>query len=301
MQGLFKDSGIIPYEQMIRKIELFSEIKSPFTKDRIVYLPDKGRAVFIGDIHGDVEAVVSIVRQVDFFRAISQGEETYIVFLGDYTDRGRKNVETINEILSLGLAYPQNVILLRGNHEEEEVVGRYGTRDDFERAYGRPDYKLLFAAYCQAMARLPVVVKTANGIIGVHGGIPNNDIASLDCLNGPEGDRIAREMVWNDPITYITERRESKRGEEFTAFGEPQFDAFIKAAGANVMIRSHEYLVYGLCLYFNNRLATIFSNGSSRSESSHYRHMVACPVFFQADLSKKIERFEKDQFTPVAY
>ncbi len=40
-----------------------------------------------------------------------------MVFLGDYGDRGPKSPELYYAVLSLKLAFPRQVVLLRGNHE----------------------------------------------------------------------------------------------------------------------------------------------------------------------------------------
>ena len=43
---------------------------------------------------------------------------TYMVFLGDYVDRGFYGTEVLYTIMMLKIANPEKVILLRGNHED---------------------------------------------------------------------------------------------------------------------------------------------------------------------------------------
>ena len=44
-------------------------------------------------------------------------KEATLIFLGDYGDRGDKSAEIYYIILKLKLAFPEQVVLLRGNHE----------------------------------------------------------------------------------------------------------------------------------------------------------------------------------------
>ena len=63
-----------------------------------------GRAVFVGDTHGDFDASKKVI--ASYLRP-----ENRVIFLGDYVDRGPKSVENINYLLCLKLAYPENLFL----------------------------------------------------------------------------------------------------------------------------------------------------------------------------------------------
>ena len=299
MKGLFGDSGIPSSEKFSIKLR---KLSSKCRQDgKIVYLPKNGKVFYIDDLHGDFEAVVSIIRQTAFLEAMDNREKTFLVFLGDYGDRGSKIIETINEVITLKLRYPDNIVLLRGKHKEEGTAARYGTYEAFSRAYGQRYGELVFLSYCSAMRELPVVAIAPNGIIGVHGGIPNYDISDINVLNCDMGEIIAREMTWNDPKEGVIGRGSNIRGGSTIVFGEDAFDAFMKAVPANIMIRSHQYPRNGVDILFYGRLATIFSNGSEKSQSSAYRNYVNRAVFLAADLSERKERFQESDFIEVQY
>jgi hypothetical protein len=52
------------------------------------------------------------------------------VFNGDYIDRGENSVEVLLTLLLIKLAYRDNVILIRGNHECAGVASVYGFYDE---------------------------------------------------------------------------------------------------------------------------------------------------------------------------
>jgi len=312
MGGLFLESGIPSYEDFrsklisLAKLSVAREAKKRrlsklFIKGNIVYLPDKGTGVFVGDLHGDLEAVVSIVNQIDFLTRMERGAKVFLTFLGDYGDRGYEIIETINEVITLKLRYPRNIILLRGNHEDRDIATNFGTYDAFLQKYGRERGQFLFNFYCDVMGRLPVVAVTANGIIAVHGGIPNEDIKSLKILNTYEGESYAREMVWNDPDPSISEWDYSIRGPTERRFGEAAFDRFMKAIPADLMVRSHQWPKNGGNLLFKDRLAIIFSNGSDKSRASFYSSKCDHPTFLKVDLGAQRDKFEKSDFVEVLY
>ena len=50
----------------------------------------------------------------------------YMVFLGDYTDRGNYGIEVLYTLLRLKLANPEHVFMARGNHEDVQMISTYG-------------------------------------------------------------------------------------------------------------------------------------------------------------------------------
>jgi len=52
--------------------------------------------------------------------------------LGDYVDRGMHSLETIWLLLSLKLKYPNQIHLLRGNHEDRSVNKTMGFKFEWQ-------------------------------------------------------------------------------------------------------------------------------------------------------------------------
>lgn len=108
----------------------------PFVQKRIV---QPGSVIsFHGDMHGDVHSLLECIRHlqtnnymdsVDAFK-IKDVNKFYMVFLGDYTDRGNYGTEVLYTLMRLKIANPDNVILVRGNHEDHAINENYGFIDE---------------------------------------------------------------------------------------------------------------------------------------------------------------------------
>lgn len=110
-------------DQLIDSLQTYNKpaIFDPYV-EKIVLNSDSIIA-FHGDIHGDVHSLLDFLSNLEQ-RKFLKGFEIihsnfYLVFLGDYTDRGLYGPEVIYTILRLKIANPHRVFLVRGNHEQE--------------------------------------------------------------------------------------------------------------------------------------------------------------------------------------
>ena len=122
----------------------------PFVEKLVV--PEGAEVFFRADLHGDIRSLLADLRWLnehgnlrDFTAARTN---FYMVFLGDYTDRGAYGVEVLYTLLRLKLANPERVVLLRGNHEEFSLQRTYGFLDEGKAKYGRDfDARKVVRAY----------------------------------------------------------------------------------------------------------------------------------------------------------
>ncbi len=70
------------------------------------------RVLAIGDIHGMYEKLIKLMEKIQF----DPGED-FLVFLGDYIDRGPDSIKCLQYIYDLQHAHLDSVICLMGNHE----------------------------------------------------------------------------------------------------------------------------------------------------------------------------------------
>ena len=81
-------------------------------------LPDGALVYAIGDVHGRYDLLQALLAQIDEDRTAHWGvEDTYVVFLGDYVDRGFQSFDVIEHLATFEMP-GITPIFLRGNHEE---------------------------------------------------------------------------------------------------------------------------------------------------------------------------------------
>ena len=66
----------------------------------------------LSDIHGEYELLLETMKQIDL-----SNKENQVIFCGDYIDSGHKSCQTLLFIKELQKTYPNQVIVLKGNHE----------------------------------------------------------------------------------------------------------------------------------------------------------------------------------------
>jgi len=77
-------------------------------------------------------------------------------------------VETFEYLLCLKLKYPDNITLLRGNHESRYLTEVYGFYDEIVRKYGNANPWRYFT---EVFDFLPLGALVESNILCVHGGL----------------------------------------------------------------------------------------------------------------------------------
>jgi predicted phosphodiesterase len=223
--------------------ELIDQSRRILEKEsRFIQVPSQGKVVFVGDTHGDLEASRQVTRQ--FLK-----KPYRIVFLGDYVDRGEDSEENLRYLLELKLEHPGEIFLLAGNHEGFMVksfhpCSFWGSISSEE----RERCGLLFSKF-------PLAATTENGILGVHGALP--DLNSLEELSRIElGDENWDRIVWGDFVEEEVEFQGDLWGRP--QFGRPYFERMMERYQKQVLVRSHQ--PHAPLKMFKNRCITIFTS-----------------------------------------
>src|SRR3989304_1363023 len=225
------------FEKLIDKTSKVLEKES-----RLIQSPAQGKVVFVGDTHGDLEASQQVIQQY-------LKKPYRIVFLGDYVDRGDDSEENIQYLLGLKLGHPEEIFFLAGNHEGFMVKqfhpSSFWSSISLEEREG---YGLLFSKF-------PLAATTQNGILAVHGALP--DLTSLEEIRRIElGDGNWDRMVWGDFAGEEVEFLGDLWGRP--QFGPPYFERMMERYHKQVLVRSHQ--PHAPLRMFNKSCITIFTS-----------------------------------------
>lgn len=82
----------------------------------------------LSDIHGYYEEMIKTLKQVD----LDSNEENILIFLGDYINRGTESAKVLYKLKEIEETYPNQVVVLVGNHDVALVDWLDGKIEHFE-------------------------------------------------------------------------------------------------------------------------------------------------------------------------
>jgi diadenosine tetraphosphatase ApaH/serine/threonine PP2A family protein phosphatase len=257
--------------------------------ERLVTLAPSGEALVIGDLHGDLESLITILKSSGFTQKMTKRKDATLIFLGDYGDRGAYSAEVYYAVLTLKLAFPEQIVLLRGNHEgpEDLLASPHDLPMQFQFRF-KEKWRTAYAKTRELFAYLYNAVLVEERCLMVHGGLsPNiNSIQDLAHANVTHPEQaFLEDLLWSDPNDMVKEVLYSPRGAG-KLFGKSVTEKVLRKLGVKILIRGHEPCEEGFKLNHDNKVLTLFS----RKGSPYFN---AYGAYLQLPLSEKFENAQQ--------
>eukprot|EP01062_Namystynia_karyoxenos_P008552 TRINITY_DN1300_c1_g2_i1.p1 TRINITY_DN1300_c1_g2~~TRINITY_DN1300_c1_g2_i1.p1 ORF type:complete len:631 (+),score=156.53 TRINITY_DN1300_c1_g2_i1:110-1894(+) len=244
----------------------------------------------VGDLHGQL---TNLLRNV--LGPVLRGEMAICrwLFLGDLVDRGPDGCEVLAMIAIMKLCYPDQVWVLRGNHEDAPISYVYGFYQECENKYGTTPDGNAWQSANTLFLELPIaaVVKdtgTGKKFFCCHGGLTKRLLSSPDCVElinsaqrvkygqmrmnevipgeGPDSPMHAPEqtqellegLMWSDPDDGDVYFRASARGAG-EHWGKEASRRFCETHRFEFICRAHQMVQPGYHRQHKGLVLTVFS------------------------------------------
>ncbi|KAK0406915.1 hypothetical protein QR680_018887 [Steinernema hermaphroditum] len=207
-----------------------------------------------GDIHGQYGDLLRLFDRCGFPPGVNY------LFLGDYVDRGRQNLETICLLLAYKIKYPDNFFLLRGNHECATINRVYGFYEECNRRYQSVQ---LWQTFQDVFDAMPFTALVSAKILCMHGGLSPH-IRSIDQLRHitrsiePPNPSLQMDLLWSDPDPYNKGWLPNTRGVSYT-YGTEVVQEYVTKLNIDLIARAHQVVQDGYEFFAGRKLITIFS------------------------------------------
>lgn len=275
-----------------------SEECSRIVKLQPMLVRTNGHTKVYGDIHGQLADLLALFREHGFPSNRSGGdiELASYIFDGDFVDRGPQQVEVVLLLLSLKVAFPDRVVLLRGNHEFKEM-NQHMASEGFHYAcmqhtlFG-PHGNVALDIIYDVFDWLPFAALVSGSVLVVHGGIGDGNwaehthqsdiewLGSIECrpvkslfnvqhpdpqcMPGTHRHRNLLNIVWSDPITDARPSEwqphyQQGRGADILSFSSQTTQEFCTRNRISMILRGHEVAEQGYEMLHGGRLCTVFS------------------------------------------
>ena len=200
-----------------------------FSKDQIAYLTKQCMEVVakqpnilkvsapvkvFGDIHGQY---IDLMNFFNKWGSPNEGPNGDIMtndylFLGDFVDRGNLSLETICLLMALKVKYPDQIHLIRGNHEDILINSGFGFQNECQGRLNDDSENddSLFALINNFFEYLPFAAVIEDQILCVHGGIGATvkKLSDIENIKRPfevvheaqtRDQKLVMDLLWSDP------------------------------------------------------------------------------------------------------
>ncbi|KAF7818259.1 pentatricopeptide repeat-containing protein [Senna tora] len=165
------------------------------------------------------------------------------------------------------IEYPDNVHLIRGNHEAADINALFGFRIECIERMGENDGIWAWTRFNQLFNYLPLAALIEKKIICMHGGIGRSihSVEQIEKLQRPismeAGSIVLMDLLWSDPTENdsVEGLRPNARGPGLVTFGPDRVTEFCKKNKLQLILRAHECVMDGFERFAQGQLITLFS------------------------------------------
>lgn len=210
--------------------------------------------VVVGDLHGSLPDLICILEKYGW-----PSKSQRYVFNGDFVDRGTQGCEVLLVLLCLKALFPDEVFLIRGNHEDATISAAYGFKEETVEKFS----ETMFNVFVSAFMALPLcaVIGQENGMFVVHAGLFRDDSVGFDEIEAVDrfkyasmlcdevvtntyDDTIVEDMTWSDPTNDPGIHPNDDRGAG-VFYGPDIVTRFLSKNNLKTLVRSHEAMCQG--------------------------------------------------------
>ena len=169
-------------------------------------------------------------------------------------------MELVIFLFALYCKYPNNVVLLRGNHEFRNSSEEMSIVEEVSDVYGQLD---LVNSIYNVFECLPIACLIQEQYFCIHGGISPGfrQISDLDTLEYPivdDSQQLATDVLWSDPTSSTTSFLKNSRGKGYY-YGITAVQEFMNNNNIKYIIRAHQCVEKGVKIS-HKCVITVFSS-----------------------------------------
>eukprot|EP00760_Papus_ankaliazontas_P038559 PhM_4_TR9185/c0_g1_i1/m.67716 len=218
--------------------------------------------VLVGDIHGQFYDLRDRV-----FAYGGMVDTVKYVFLGDYVDRGENSLLCATLLMTLKVRYPDQIYLLRGNHESKMTNNIYGFQQECRTTFPELSQGILmehpmWASFNNAFDLLPLMAIVGNRVMCMHGGLSPEfqtpaHVMTVERGVEVEANQLMSDITWSDP-TPSEGFYGNLRGLGHL-FGPDVTHHVLRINHMTMLVRAHQCVKSGFQFDHSEYLVTLFS------------------------------------------
>jgi protein phosphatase len=245
-------------------ISLINEAQNIFEKDKSLIQVRSPCKIF-GNLFGQYSDLMRFFSSFGNPSETNQMGDIYImnyIFLGNCIDLGFESLEVIFLLIALKVKYPNNIYLIRGNHEDINVNSFNGLSDECKEKLNdnikSPDS--IFMKLNNLFNYFPLGITIDQHILCVHSGIGNNikSISEIENINRPvnidlnDKDNIVNQLLYSDC-------QENENPMNYKIYSKNHLNEFMSNNKLELLITSHKFINEGIKSFYNDKLIVVNS------------------------------------------